>query len=261
MVKFRFQSPNWKLIAFYSCVLLHFQEVFTKQCNQIDSCSCEYDDGSGKVDLSSIGGQTGVPLIQDVPHTDSYAYSFNPCFPFTEGSCVNAAGCQIDQTQFIYYNIGDANSVTFSYNGQNLIGTYTSDDQKRTSVVTYMCDPTVDPPLTTVIGETSSSKYEFTIVSKAACPQSGPPGPSPTDGPTVEVSVSLTTGSILTIIFFSLVAVYLIAGLLFNRLYRRETGREMIPNVTFWTALPGLVRDGFRFTVAKVRRTEYEPIK
>ena len=40
-------------------------------------------------------------------------------------------GCQIDQTQFIYYNIGDANSVTFSYNGQNLIGTYTSDDQMR----------------------------------------------------------------------------------------------------------------------------------
>ena len=31
--------------------------------------------------------------MQDQFAPDTYAYSFNPCYPFTEGTCVNAAVC------------------------------------------------------------------------------------------------------------------------------------------------------------------------
>ena len=36
--------------------------------------------------------------------------------------------------------------------------------------------------------------------------------------------------------------VYIVAGVLINKLYRNGTGRELIPNVTFWSLLPGLIK-------------------
>jgi len=34
---------------------------------------------------------------------------------------------------------------------------------------------------------------------------------------------------------------YLIVGILINKFSRMKNGREVIPNVTFWISLPGLV--------------------
>ena len=36
--------------------------------------------------------------------------------------------------------------------------------------------------------------------------------------------------------------VYLVAGLLFNKFHKGATGKEMIPNVNFWTDFPLLVK-------------------
>lgn len=36
--------------------------------------------------------------------------------------------------------------------------------------------------------------------------------------------------------------VYIISGILFNKFYRHNTGREVVPNVTLWMALPGLIK-------------------
>lgn len=233
-----------------------------KSCKQDGVCKCTFDDGSGTIDLSPLGKQDGTALIQDqFPQGSSYAYSFNPCYPFTEGTCVNAAGCQVDATGNVYYNIGDAGKVTLAYDGTNLIGTYTADDGARTSKVTYKCDPNADPSQDVAVGETQQQLYEFTITSKYCCPQGSDPGPGPGPGPNpqIEVTVSVSVGSVLLIVFFALAVVYLVAGILFNKFARHNTGKEVVPNVSLWVALPGLVKDGCLFVVGKItRRGGYE---
>jgi len=47
--------------------------------------------------------------------------------------------------------------------------------------------------------------------------------------------------------------VYLVAGVLFNKFKRGLTGVELVPNVTFWSSIPGLVKDGVMFIVNKIR--------
>jgi len=62
------------------------------------------------------------------------------------------------------------------------------------------------------------------------------------------VKSGLSVGSILVIIFISLVVVYLVAGILFNKYSKGATGKELIPNVNFWTDFPLLVKDGAVFS-------------
>ncbi|XP_018322197.1 uncharacterized protein LOC108734927 [Agrilus planipennis] len=57
----------------------------------------------------------------------------------------------------------------------------------------------------------------------------------------------LSTGSVLLIIFFVCLTVYLVGGVLVLHFLRGARGKEMIPNYEFWSGLPSLVRDGFLF--------------
>ena len=42
--------------------------------------------------------------------------------------------------------------------------------------------------------------------------------------------------------FFVVLVVYLVAGILFMKYRRGATGKEVIPNVEFWSSLPGLIK-------------------
>ena len=42
--------------------------------------------------------------------------------------------------------------------------------------------------------------------------------------------------------FFVIATIYLVAGVLFMKYKREATGKELIPNVEFWSSLPGLVK-------------------
>lgn len=52
----------------------------------------------------------------------------------------------------------------------------------------------------------------------------------------------LSTGSVLVIMFMVFILVYFGGGMLTLRLLRGAEGREMIPNIDFWSDLPYLVR-------------------
>lgn len=52
---------------------------------------------------------------------------------------------------------------------------------------------------------------------------------------------SLSTGSILVILFFVFTTLYFAGGALVLKLLRGAEGREMIPNYDFWVDLPKLV--------------------
>jgi len=60
-------------------------------------------------------------------------------------------------------------------------------------------------------------------------------------------------GWIFVIIVFSAAAVYLLGGVIVNRFVFHHEGLQMIPNVDFWVASPGLMKDGVMYVVNKVR--------
>ena len=54
------------------------------------------------------------------------------------------------------------------------MGTYEAGDGARKSIVKYICDPSIDPPHTSVRGEKELATYYFSIVLKYACASSAP---------------------------------------------------------------------------------------
>lgn len=60
----------------------------------------------------------------------------------------------------------------------------------------------------------------------------------------------------------SLTAVYLVGGTVYCKFVAKKEGVEIIPNVHFWIALPGLVKDGhlflYRKTCSLMGRGNYE---
>merc|ERR1712050_468611 len=93
------------------------------------------------------------------------------------------------------------------------------------------------------MGEQVNVKYMFDITYEGFCPGSAGGGGGG----------GLSDGSILLIVFFVVIVVYFIAGMLFLKFVKKNEGAEIIPNKSFWTALPGLIKDGFLFFFGKCR--------
>jgi cation-dependent mannose-6-phosphate receptor len=64
------------------------------------------------------------------------------------------------------------------------------------------------------------------------------------------------------IVFFVVATVYVVGGMIYNRVTAGKTGVEMIPQYEFWASLPGLIGDGFRFAFSCgcFARTGYKPM-
>ena len=85
--------------------------------------------------------------------------------------------------------------------------------------------------------------YFFTWTTSAACPEGGS-GSGGLIGKT-----GLSGGSIFLIILLCCVVIYLVAGIVFKKVRMQAHGVEMIPNIDFWSSLPGLVRVSFLFRI------------
>ncbi|XP_022796305.1 cation-dependent mannose-6-phosphate receptor-like isoform X3 [Stylophora pistillata] len=197
--------------------------------------------GKERLKLRSYHGMfTG---IKDNSGTTGYTFSWNPCTPFSQGTkCEDTLVCQ--QTGSVYVPIADEVS-SFDVNGDGTISiiyhSVTGSEGKiRRAIIKLKCDPsqpdrgTLDP-FTEKSNPAAENKinYTSTFTSKYACPE----------------SEGLSAGSILLIVFFPLVLVYFIAGLLFNKIHKGVNSfPEMIPNHSFWGDLPFLVKDGCVFT-------------
>ncbi|XP_060086203.1 uncharacterized protein LOC132565574 [Ylistrum balloti] len=268
---------KWTIsVTIMSLVLVTYTSALT--CTQKDLCSCSLDDGSGDIDVSTIGNQDGTAMFADMISSDGQKYSLNLCYPFNELSCSNAAACQVMTDGSASYQIGDASNVGFEIDSLNQVHVkYTNIDQgsglTRTTDVTLVCNPGADPPLASADGETApgSVTYLFTVNTKCGCPGqcgSGPappdptttkgPGPDPGPGPkTGGSSDGISIGTVLVIVALSLGFTYMVGGILFMKMVRHANGREVVPNASFWGNLPGLVKDGFVFTIGKCKRGGY----
>ncbi|XP_067649793.1 uncharacterized protein [Haliotis asinina] len=226
----------------------------SEECTKINSCSCK--NSKGTIDLKALGKNDGTAKYPDqADGTGTWYYSYNPCNDFSEGSgCTNVAACQTDQLTN-YFSLGDQTSAKFKddpTNGLQIEYSATT-DTKRTSYVTLKCDENTESSFT-VDGENppGSALYYFTLTSKHCCPNAGP-GPKPGD----TGGGGLSAGSIVVIIFFALAFLYILGGLGFQTFVRKASGREMVPNYNLWSALPGLIRDGFILTFTCGRRSGY----
>ncbi|XP_014773253.1 cln5-like protein 1 [Octopus bimaculoides] len=89
-------------------------------------------------------------------------------------------------------------------------------------------------------------------------------GPCHSKTPHVPVEPKkLSTGSIIVIITFSIMIVYIVGGCLVTSFYRNSTGMERCPNVRLWSNLGSLIKDGFSYTFSKIKSSKsggYESI-
>jgi len=119
----------------------------------------------------------------------------------------------------------------------------------RSSIITLTCSPggpLVPVTLPKVTGG-ANCQYLVNMASSAACATTpAPPGGG--GGPH-----KISGGTIFLIILLVTTFLYIVLGCFYKTKYKGTTGRESCPNFTFWSTLPGLVKDGFVFTWSKLR--------
>ncbi|XP_059161705.1 uncharacterized protein LOC131944860 isoform X2 [Physella acuta] len=181
-----------------------------------------------------------------------YGYYLQPCNKnATEcGPDLSMTACQVDNnTPPNKYGIGkvDGNTAESSdTNNFTLKNTFGTNTDTRTSLLTIVCSSKQDEFI--FEKEDPTNTYHFTLNTRFACPSS-------------KSSSGLSVGSILVILFFVFILVYLIGGVLFLKYVRKAQGAEVIPNVEFWKELPSLIKDGVLFTCRGCKaETTYEKI-
>ncbi|CAL1531275.1 unnamed protein product [Lymnaea stagnalis] len=126
--------------------------------------------------------------------------------------------------------------VLLEYKGGEVYGSHCGSEPRRTSIM-ITCDPDVELNNAEMIFlEEENTKsdlcfYLFELKHKAVCPN-----PSGGGG--------LSIGSILVIVFFTVLGVYLFLGFLYQRFVLKSKGLEQIPNYEFWKDFGNLQADG-----------------
>ena len=146
-------------------------------------------------------------------------------------------------------------------NTDSIFGTEHDDGSAtRNGYIKVQCSGT-DQGFATKGDSNQPSFYEIDAI--APCSGGAAPiGPTGTpDHQKDDDSAEGGAGGILLIISFSGLVVYFGAGFMYNWKHKNLEGKERIPNLEFWTGLPGLIKEGCRFTLAKVKRDEgYTPL-
>ncbi|XP_062518174.1 cation-dependent mannose-6-phosphate receptor-like [Corticium candelabrum] len=225
-------------------------------------CICT-EKGIGIVNLTLLANNNteDSPRFKDRVSA-STTYYYNPCISFTELAggkqvCTPSNGvavCQIQEN--IAYLAGTESSAVFSGSAEtgdlNVTYSATTSGTTRTSVVHLMCDKTLSLSQSkfTYVNQkqvSATTTYYFVLTSRCCCPNLCQHAPSSSGGG------GLSVGSILLIVFFSLIFVYIIGGLLYLKFVRGASGVELIPNYSFWMLLPGLIKEGVVFLIGKCR--------
>ncbi|XP_065845833.1 uncharacterized protein [Oscarella lobularis] len=227
-------------------------------CKKEGPCKCR--SSKGVMDLSPLqNGTDSEPIFSQISD-GKYLYDYSPCADFSNNHCTDVAVCQVaGNTSDSWFNCGKATDTSFGISDadQNIYIDYKGGDPQsnisRSSRVICVCDPSTRA-LIEAFGDGGTLEYDFTLTSKYCCfvsvPQEGGGGISP--------------GSIMLIVFFNLLFVYLFVGILYMKFGTGAQGKEVMPNGNFWFALPGLIKSGivFTFRCGKVDTAgSYENIK
>jgi len=116
--------------------------------------------------------------------------------------------------------------------------------QVRTVLSVFRCS--ADPPTDTfsITEDQTTCTFTITLKTSVACP--GGVTPTTPGG-------GMSGGSIFLILLFSCIPVYIGVGFLYGMKMKQLAGIEAFPHIAFWRDLPGLVKDGCRYTFNMAR--------
>lgn len=238
---------------FYFAFILLF--LFSQQCLSQSCDDTVLTVGKRKFDISSIKGKNF-----EVDH-GSYTYKLSVCGKVSDfcGDCREYSGCQ--EKGWYEYCLGVTSSsdkfellkggkgLAIINSGGDIIGKDCWGQNGRKLKFEILCDKSKTglPTSVEVIEPVCDPlTYEYTIRFShiAGCSTGGG---------------GLSGGSILLIIIFVTLAVYLIFGAIINIAVRHKSGVEIIPNSSFWGGLPSLIKDGMFFICG--RRPGYQTME
>ena len=126
-------------------------------CDKLSSCSCQYDP-QHVLDLSPLDSHltANQPRWLNIPDTQNsgMTHSYNPCTPFSQGTCADVAVCQRGKNSS-FSNLGTQNSVIYSDISDEMFLSYSSTDTTnttRTSMVLLKCTQNSTETIFTALG-------------------------------------------------------------------------------------------------------------
>jgi len=108
-----------------------------------------------------------------------------------------------------------------------------------TSTIMFICERGASTP-TLEVTSSKACNYEYQLKTAAACSGGG------------GGKGGLSGGWVFIIILCVVIPVYIIVGCIYKKQRTGASGMEMCPNIDFWRSLPGLVKDGCRYTWSKL---------
>lgn len=227
-------------------IVLLCSPINGQTCTQKGNCACVMSDGSGTIDISSLGNTDGTPRFPFSKPSSSlpWEFAFNPCYDFSDEHCKNVVSCQSSADDpDANFPLGTAASAVWGTDGKTVTYQSVYSGVTRKSRLTLECDPTAYTPGYISHGEdgAESALYDYTLTSICACAGGCKSGGGGGGG--------LSVGSILCILFVVCVVVYLVAGGVYMKFARGAQGKEIIPNSSFWLDFHNYVKDGFMFTI------------
>jgi len=173
-----------------------------------------------------------------------YIYYINVCGPVLAKQCLptQAVTCQTwngGKATLSVYNTGTAGPLSRSSGSEGFTVQFSGGDQGRSMEIDFVCSASAGIGSPSLQGENPKNHYIFTWNTQYVCTGGGSGG--------------LSGGSIFLIIVLCVAVVYITAGILFNKFKKQATGIELIPNVEFWSSIPGLFKDGWMLIINKIR--------
>ncbi|XP_013790814.1 uncharacterized protein LOC106474667 [Limulus polyphemus] len=209
-------GEGFNLLVFIVFLHLVFPLLCNSEtCTKINSCVCKFSNGS-VINLTPLASKDTARWRDKATSTnDTYRYFYNPCFDFKEGPAdspledcsTEVAACQVSPDHKLYYNLGNQASAQFHWNntGNVLQLVYQAPHTRKQTNVTLVCSSESSSPKLDVLGEINSGSehYVFNLITKCACPDGCPLTSPHTDR-------GLSTGSVLILIFFIFLTIYVI---------------------------------------------------
>lgn len=190
---------------------------------------------------------------EDKASNESYTYVFQLCGD--AGGAPNAGVIQVDKklqktTVIGKYThtqaIGGSDWVMLIYTNGEKYDAHCNKEERK-AIIMISCDRNVKVSKLEVGLEEREKEedcfYLFELDTSSLCPV---------------IESKLSTGSIILIIGFSLLAVYLVGGFLYQRVIVGAKGVDQFPNYAFWVEFGNLAADGCDF-VCRSRKREESP--
>ncbi|BFY98706.1 hypothetical protein BsWGS_01746 [Bradybaena similaris] len=200
-----------------------------------DSNSCSCQTNKGTIDLNRASTDTPYSATNTLTGD---VYYWKPCTDFPLYN-VFAGGVQYIVSTSFAFSIGTHVSAFSDVKDGYARFNMNNGDSGRATYVQCVCGSG-----NTLVfqSEDPSYSYNFAFYSDVCC---------------FSKSAGISAGTIIVIIIFSLLLAYFLFGTLFQTVVRKAQGIEKIPNASFWSSFPGLVKDGVIFTFTCGRRGGY----